>query len=71
MLTSHLRDHGMKVGLVLVVDEPIVEDTLTLVTEQTEDLGLISHCSWLTLQHTCTETPTHTHAEADNEYDFL
>lgn len=59
----------MEVGLVLVVDESIMEHTLTLVTEQTEDLGLISHCSWLTLQHTCTET--HTHAEAESEYDFL
>lgn len=61
----------MEVGLVLIVDESIVEHTLTLVTEQTKDLGLISHCSWLTLQHTCTETHTHTHAEAENEYDFL
>lgn len=53
MLTGHLREDGVKVSLVLVVDESIVKDALTLVTEQTEDLRLISHCRWLTLQHTC------------------
>lgn len=58
MLTGHLRDHGIEIALVLIVDESIVEDTLTLMTEQTEDLGLIFHCSWLTLQHTYTETHT-------------
>lgn len=56
VLTGHLREDVVKVSLVLVVDKSIVKDALTLVTEQTEDLHLISHCSRLTLQHTCTHT---------------
>lgn len=56
VLTGHLREDGVKISLVLVVDESIVKDALTLVTEQTEDLRLISHCRRLTLQHTCTHT---------------
>lgn len=43
-----------------------MEDTLTLMTEQTEDLGLISNRSWLTLQHTCKEN-THKHTFKDKE----
>lgn len=51
VLTGHLADHGVEVGLVLVVDEAILKHTLTLVTEETEDLVLILHCARLTLQH--------------------
>lgn len=43
VLTGHLRDDGVEVGLVLVVDESIVEHPLTLMAEETEDLVLISH----------------------------
>lgn len=50
-LTGHLGDHGVEVGLVLVVDEAIVEHPLTLVTKQPEDLGLVPHRPGLTLQH--------------------
>lgn len=50
-LTGHLGDHGVEVGLVLVVDKAVVEHPLTLVTEQPEDLGLVPHRPGLTLQH--------------------
>ncbi len=52
VLTGHLTDDGVEIGLILVVDEPVVKHSLTLVAEETEDLVLVSHLTWLTLQYT-------------------
>ena len=54
ILTSHLTDDGVEISLILVVDESIMEHSLTLMAEETEDLGHISHLTWLTLQYTWT-----------------
>lgn len=53
-LTGHLADDDVKIILVLVVDEPVVENTLTLVAEETEDLGFVPYLTRLALQNTCT-----------------
>lgn len=52
VLTGHLRDDGVEIGLILVVDESVVEHSLTLMAEETEDLVPVSHLTWLTLQYT-------------------
>lgn len=54
VLTGHLTDDGVEIGLILVVDEPVVEHSLTLVAEETEDLVLVPHLTRLTLQYTWT-----------------
>lgn len=51
VLTGHLTDDGVEIGLILVVDESIMEYPLTLMAEETENLVLISHLTWLTLQY--------------------
>lgn len=53
VLTGHLADDDVEIHLVLVVDEPVVEHALTLVAEEAEDLGFVSHLTRLTLQDTC------------------
>lgn len=51
-LTSHLTDDTVEISLILVVDEPVVEHPLALMAEETKDLVLVSHLTWLTLQNT-------------------
>ena len=51
VLTGNLTDDGVEIGLILVVNESIMEHPLTLVAEKTEDLGGISHLTRLTLQY--------------------
>lgn len=53
ILTGHLADDDVEIHLVLVVDEPVVEHALTLVAEEAEDLGFVSHLTRLALQDTC------------------
>lgn len=54
VLTGHLRDDGVEIGLILVVDQSVVEHSLTLMAEETEHLVLVSHLARLTLQYTWT-----------------
>ena len=58
LLTGHLRDDDVEVGLVLVVDEPVVEHALTLVTEETEGLSLVPDRTRTALQHAWKHTAT-------------
>lgn len=58
VLTGHLTDDGVKIHLVLVVDEPVMEHPLTLMAEEAEDLLFVSHLARLTLQDTCTQKVT-------------
>lgn len=51
-LTGHLADKGVEIVFVFAVDEPIVEHTLTLMAEETEDLILVYDLTGLTLQYT-------------------
>lgn len=52
ILTGHLADDGVEIGLILVVDKSVVEHPLTFMAEETEDLVFVSHLTRLTLQYT-------------------
>lgn len=48
VLTGHLTDDGVEVGLILGVDESVMKYALAFMAE---DLGLVSYLTWLTLQY--------------------
>ena len=52
MLGGHLREHCVKVSLVFVIDQTIMEHSLRLVAEQTEHLRLLSNHASVCLQNT-------------------
>lgn len=52
VLTGHLADYGVEIGLILVVDESVVEHPLALMAEETEDMVFVSNLTRLTLQYT-------------------
>lgn len=51
VLTGHLTDDGVEVGLILGVDESVMKYALAFMAEKAEDLGLVSYLTWLTLQY--------------------
>ena len=51
---GHFRENGVEVGLVLSIDESIVEHTLTLMAKQLEHLPLVSDDTWVSLKNACT-----------------
>ena len=52
MFISHLRQDVVEVGLVLHVDETIMEDSQSFVAEETKDLLCLSHHTRVSLEDT-------------------
>lgn len=53
VFAGHLRQDIMEVCLVLIVNESVMENSESLVTEKSEYLFVVSHISHITLQNTC------------------
>ena len=51
MFGGHLREHSIEVGLVLFVDESVVEHSLGLVAEEPENMVVFTNNSWVCLEH--------------------
>lgn len=43
----------MEVVFVFIIDQTIMEYSLTLVAKQSKYLEFFSYCSWITLENTC------------------
>lgn len=43
----------MEVMLIFIINQTIMEDSLTFMAEESEDLYFFSYCSWVTLKNTC------------------
>lgn len=53
MFGGHLRENSIEVSLVVLVDESVMEDPLSLVAEETVDLLVFPNHSWVSLEHSC------------------
>lgn len=43
----------MEIVLIFIINQTIMEDSLTFMAEESEDLYFFSYCSWVTLKNTC------------------
>lgn len=53
ILTGHFCQNDMEVVLVFIVDQTIMEHSLTFMAKQSKYLNFFSYCSWITLENTC------------------
>lgn len=53
IFTGHFCQNSMEIVLIFIVNQTIMEDSLTFMAKESKYLYLFSYCSWITLEDTC------------------
>ena len=61
MFLSHFWQHSIKVSLIFIVNQTIMENSLGLMAKQSKDMFLVSNNACICLYHTYTEMTTYKH----------